>query len=281
MSTIMSGRTLSDEHRQNISASKLGKKLPPRTEEHSQHLSEALSGKPKSESHKQHISEAMVGKESWNKGIPCDESTKEKIREANTGRKHTDEELTKMRESHLGVRRPPRDAKWCENIRKSKIGKLASDETKEKMRIAHSGENAYWLGKNLPESAKEKLRQYTGELKKGVWKGGISFEPYCPKFTKVFKERVRAYFNYTCFECGKTQADNGKRLHVHHVNFDKSACCSDTKPLFVPLCDNCHPKTNFNRDYWEDHFVEKLYSQDPDGKCFFTQEEYHEYLKSQ
>jgi hypothetical protein len=88
------------------------------------------------------------------------------------------------------------------------------------------------------------------------WKGGISFEPYCPKFNKEFKERVRAFFNHTCVECATPQTV--KKLHVHHVNFNKESCCDPSIPLFVPLCDSCHGKTNFNRGFWTYWFTEMI-----------------------
>lgn len=83
------------------------------------------------------------------------------------------------------------------------------------------------------------------------WRGGISFEPYCPKFNEEFKERVRNFFDRTCQICGKPEKDDIRRLHVHHVNYEKMVCCNDTPPLFIPLCSSCHIKTNFNRGYWE------------------------------
>jgi 5-methylcytosine-specific restriction endonuclease McrA len=106
------------------------------------------------------------------------------------------------------------------------------------------------------------------------WKGGISFEPYCQKFTKEFKERVRAFFGYQCQECGHVWQLGETRLAVHHVNFRKDSCCNENLiPLFVPLCSgNCHSKTNGNRPFWEYWFTEMinhLYK----GRCYFTKEE--------
>jgi hypothetical protein len=111
-----------------------------------------------------------------------------------------------------------------------------------------------------------------------TWKGGVSFEPYCHKFNKNFKDRVRAFFGKVCIECGKTEKDNGKKLAVHHVNYDKMICCNDVKPLFITLCKSCHTKTNNNREYWETHFtliIEERYN----GKCYFTEEEMEIYKK--
>lgn len=109
--------------------------------------------------------------------------------------------------------------------------------------------------------------------KSPVWKGGTSFEPYCPKFNKEFKERVRAFFNYKCAECGMSQEENGKALGVHHVIYNKNTCCDSTIPLFVPLCNHCHSKTNSRRKHWQTHFTE-LINTKYGGKCYYTKEEW-------
>lgn len=126
-------------------------------------------------------------------------------------------------------------------------------------------------GKKFTEEHKNKLSEY----RKGVyigercpaWKGGISFEPYCPKFNENFKERVREFFGRKCVLCGKTEEESNRKLCVHHVNYDKMVCCNDNRKLFVALCVKCHAKTNKNREYWETrflHIIDSLY----DGKCF-------------
>jgi hypothetical protein len=109
--------------------------------------------------------------------------------------------------------------------------------------------------------------------KSPLWKGGISFEPYCIKFNSGFKERVRAFFNYTCQTCGHVWRGGEKRLSVHHANFRKDSCCNEEAiPLFVPLCTSCHTKTNHNREYWEKYFTD-LINNNHGGKCYFTKEE--------
>jgi len=80
------------------------------------------------------------------------------------------------------------------------------------------------------------------------WKGGLSFQPYCPKFNNQLKEEIRATFNYKCFLCGSPQ--NGRRLCIHHVDYDKNDLCNGKKWPLIPLCQKCHPKTNHNRWYW-------------------------------
>jgi len=104
------------------------------------------------------------------------------------------------------------------------------------------------------------------------WRGGISFEPYCPKFNNTFKERVRAFFGYRCVECG--ELENGEKLSVHHVHYSKDSCCNTEVPrMFVSLCRPCHTKTNHNRKEWQSHFEQLLVSQ-YGGRSYFTEEEW-------
>ena len=69
----------------------------------------------------------------------------------------------------------------------------------------------------------------------------------------------------------KTIKQDGYKLDVHHVNFDKQSCCNDTIPLFVSLCRSCHMKTSFNRDYWQDHFTEMINEQ-YNGRCYLQKD---------
>lgn len=104
----------------------------------------------------------------------------------------------------------------------------------------------------------EKLEKY--------WKGGVAYGPYCPKFNREFKERVRNFFGRICVECGAPET--GRGLCVHHVNFRKDACCAeDAIPLFVPLCPSCHSKTNFNREYWDARYT-ALINERYGGQCY-------------
>lgn len=99
-------------------------------------------------------------------------------------------------------------------------------------------------------------RKCVRKSKKGeanpAWKGGISFEPYCTKFNFAFKEYIRDKFGRVCFLCSKTEEENGERLSVHHVNYDKECMCNDNLTCqFVPLCRSCNSKINGNRKEWE------------------------------
>ena len=133
------------------------------------------------------------------------------------------------------------------------------------------------IGKFCSKSCNAKYRK--GVLSP-VWQGGISYGEYCSKFNKEFKNRVRAFFDYQCFMCGKDEEENISKirgivnLSVHHVCYNKRACCDDTPRYFVPLCIKHHIQTNHNRNRWEEMFKRCLIEM-YDGRSFYTKEEYN------
>ena len=170
-------------------------------------------------------------------------------------------------------------------------GKHHSEETKQKMSDSHigiEGENSSMFGKHHSKETKQRMHEARKGENNPRWLGGVSFEPYCLLFDENFKERVREFFNRTCYLCGRTEAEqmnemleNKKRpfrLAVHHVGYNKETCCDDSIPLFVPLCIKCHSKTNKDRSFWEVHFTERI-MKEYNGKCFYTKEETNEMKK--
>jgi hypothetical protein len=214
------------------------------TEEAKAKISKANKGKRRSEQTRRKISDSKRGNKSALGKIHSEEHNR-KIAAANFGKHLSEETRKKISESLKGK---TLSEAHCKRISESLKGRTHSEEARHKMSESHKGSKAY------------------------QWKGGISFEPYCPKFTREFKERVRAFFGRTCVECGKLEGENGERLHVHHVNFRKDACCAaDVTPLFVLLCKSCHSKTNHNRVFWEYWFTEMIMSR-YGGKCYVEKE---------
>lgn len=180
------------------------------------------------------MSEAKKGKPSPKRGIPLSEETKKKISESRKGK-------CCGKDNHFYGKTHTPEVR--ERLSKLYTGRKLSEETRNKMSEARKGEKCYW------------------------WKGGVSYEPYCIKFNKEFKERVRNFFGRNCVECGKTEEENKAKMCVHHVNFNKETCCDDTKPLFVTLCRSCHGKTQFNREFWEERYT-KLIDEKYNGQCY-------------
>lgn len=232
----------------------------------------AKKGKKLSEEHKQKISEGNKGKmvsletrklmSERNKGHVVSEETKQKIsitlRER--GYKHTEEYKVMMSKKHSGKNNP------MYGKPSPTLGMKMSNESRKKM-----SEKAK-IRANTPES-KIKFSEWSKKLWKNpefvynqtigrrgenspAWKGGKSFEPYCPKFNNEFREYIRIKFNKKCVCCGKPEelnyTKNGRKykLAIHHIDYDKLDICNGKSWPFVPLCIPCHIKTCNNRWYW-------------------------------
>lgn len=81
------------------------------------------------------------------------------------------------------------------------------------------------------------------------WKGGTSFLPHPPEFTRELRDRVRKRDGFQCRMpgCGATQKQLGRRLDVHHVDYDKK---NNQPSNLISLCMPCHRRTNYRRGQW-------------------------------
>jgi len=116
-------------------------------------------------------------------------------------------------------------------------GLIEAGARKEVRRGRSDGARAQWDSGNLDMHGP----------KHPNWQGGKSFESYGPEFNEEFKVIVREYDNGTCAICGDIGVD------VHHIDYNKK---NNTLGNCILLCKSCHMKTNYNRDYWEQHLLE-------------------------
>lgn len=79
-----------------------------------------------------------------------------------------------------------------------------------------------------------------------AWNGGSSFTPYPPEFNVNLKRIILSRDSYTCQLC-KAQPEDKRRLHPHHIDYDKNNCHAEN---LITLCHNCHSKTNHHRNEW-------------------------------
>ena len=208
-------------------------------------MSDIKKGKVFTDEHRKNISASVSGEKNHNFGRVMPEEQKKKISDAVKGenhplygKHHTEEAIERMSNAHK-----------TENL---------SEETRELMRLNHADvnrENNGMYGKHQTEETKKKqsdgmMGKYTGE-KHWNWQDGKSYEPYCQKFNEEFKEKIREQYGRQCFICGMTEEQNGRKLCIHHINYDKNCLCNESKCYFVPLCMSCHGKTNNNRWFWE------------------------------
>lgn len=124
---------------------------------------------------------------------------------------------------------------------KNRLGILHAEKDKKKISQAMKG-NKHTLGKKYGIETKLKDRKAKLGEKNPAWQGGISFEPYSPKFNVQLKQEILERDDFKCQVCG--QKDD---LHIHHINYDKQNCQRNN---LIVLCHSCHAKTNHNRNEW-------------------------------
>jgi len=211
-----------------------------------------------------------IGHKGWNKGLTKETSESVKLQS---------QKMTGKNSPNYG--KPP----WNKGLTKYTNESLKRQSEKVTGRTKYNDEGMRKISETLTgrtketdESVKRHSEKLTGRTgsQASNWQGGKSYEPYCPKFNEEFRERVRIFFGRKCVLCGSPE--NGKKLCVHHVNYDKMVCCNDIKPLFVCLCKKCHSKTQKDREGWQEFFEVSLAFL-TDNKCFYTKEEMNEINK--
>ena len=206
-----------------------------------------------------------IHKEAWK-----DEDRRERMSKAHQGMHHTEESKQKISD-HNAMKRPEIIAKVSgenHHAKRPEERKKQSERMKgqDSVMCGKTGKDNVMSNPEVRKKHKEVMELLSGENNPN-WQGGTSYLPYCEKFDDDFKERVREFFGRCCYVCGKNEIDNGERLSVHHVGYNKDTCCDDSKPLFVPLCKSCHSKTHGNREYWEEFFTVSL-NYLTQGECF-------------
>ena len=131
------------------------------------------------------------------------------------------------------------------------FNKNHSDISKSKISQNRSGK---CLGNKNPMAQLDVRLKVSGE-NSYLWCGGISFGQYSKKFNNYLKDKIRNRDNRICKECSKTELENKEKLTVHHIDYNKQNC---EEFNLITLCRSCNSKVNFNRNYWEEHFMKKL-----------------------
>lgn len=139
------GKSLTEEHKQKLRESNLGKKPPPHSEETLQKMSNSMKGKnsgPKSDEHKRKLSDAHKGKKLSEehkeklRNKPISEETRQKISIAGQGRVVSEETRKKQSEALTGKKFGPQSKETKEQRAQKLRGRKQSEESKQKMRDA-------------------------------------------------------------------------------------------------------------------------------------------------
>lgn len=184
--------------------------------------------KPSSKETKKKLSESHKGKvgklsSHWKGGLPkCIDCGKElksyNSKRCNKCSANTDNFKEQCRQRQLGKKQSK------ETIAKRVSKNKGQKRTKEqRMNISKSqrAEKGYW------------------------WKGGITNDPYAVDWTETLRRSIRERDNYTCQLCSSQQSS--RAFCIHHIDYNK---LNNNPNNLITLCNSCHTKTNFNRDYW-------------------------------
>jgi hypothetical protein len=98
-----------------------------------------------------------------------------------------------------------------------------------------------------------------GELNNNYVKDRSLIE-YTLEWNGQLKESIRKRDDYKCQNCGMTEEEHlivwGQVLHVHHIDYNKKNCQEDN---LITTCLQCNIRANFNRDYWQEFYQEKIH----------------------
>ena len=87
------------------------------------------------------------------------------------------------------------------------------------------------------------------------WKGGVSFEPYCPIWKdKEYKSDIKLRDGNQCLNpyC----SHNDKKLVIHHIDYDKKNCAPHN---LITVCRSCNARANIDRE-WHTSWYRKILS---------------------
>lgn len=118
-------------------------------------------------------------------------------------------------------------------------GKPHKPETRQKMR-------EHWT----EEKRKEAGKRWKGENNPGYVHGQRS-RPWPYEFNSRLKTKIKKRDGYICQECKQPLMPRSRMTDIHHIDYDKH---NNDSANLITLCRSCHAKTNFNRDYWRNHF---------------------------
>lgn len=203
---------------------------------------------PRTEEHKQKISLALKGRvisEEWRAKISQTNKDNGIIPPSRKGIKLSDEEKKKMSEVRKGEKNHF-FGKTHTNESKLKISEAGKGRLISKESIIKRRESLKKYYEEHPE-ARLKVSKQRERENCHFWKGGISFELYGEGFTKELKHTIRMRDKFVCQVCGK----NG--WIIHHIDYDKQ---NHEWGNLATVCNSCHSKTNYNREYWINFFAE-------------------------
>ena len=90
---------------------------------------------------------------------------------------------------------------------------------------------------------------------------GNGYAPYSIEFTQKLKDQIRKRDNYECqgCYCSMTEEEHlsiyNRTLEIHHIDYNKENCEENN---LITLCKQCNIRVNWNRDYYQKYFINKI-----------------------
>jgi len=149
-------------------------------------------------------------------------------------------------------------AKRCNSCNTRSFWKIHPELRKKQLCCIDCGKKLTSSG--FPKRCKKCYRVWQSIPENNInWKDGRSFEPYTSEFTETLKNIIRNRDNHECQNCGMTEEEHlivwGRVSDVHHINYDKQNCKENN---LITLCISCNIRANYNRDYWENLYQNKV-----------------------
>lgn len=119
---------------------------------------------------------------------------------------------------------------------------------------------AGFKNKNHTEQTKQLISLSVSGEKHPNWQGGIAYDERQKEFF-LKRDFIRQRDNYTCqnFSCNMTEEEHlivyGLSLSVHHIDYNKK---NNEDINLISLCNQCNARANYNRDYWQKLYQEKI-----------------------
>ena len=261
----MFGKKQSVEARLKMSIAKKGKNIGKKhSEETKKKMSLAHKGKKLSEKTKLKMSKSK-------KGIIFSKQHRKNLSIVNSGKNNPMYGIHLLGEKN-GMFGKKHSKETIEKLRIISTGKIHSKATKIKMSLVQKGEKNHFYNKNHSKRVRKKLsiihtgkvltqkhkdnigKAFTGE-KHPNWKGGNKL--YALEFISKLKHFIKRRDNYTCRLCSGKHKNQD--LHVHHIDYDKF---NSNPNNLITLCNTCHSKTNYNRNFWAVHLLNILIAED-------------------
>jgi len=171
-----------------------------------------------------------------------------------------------------------RKKSWNKDLTKKsdlRIKQLAENISKTTIKKgSHKGKNNGMYNKHHSKKSIKKMsikaigREYSEERNKkislkikgennGMWVGGLAKLLYPRGFTYELKEYIRKRDGHKCQLCGMPEIENGRKLDVHHIDYNKKNL-SEVNLLSLCKGDNCI--VNKNRKFWTEYFTRLMIS---------------------